>query len=112
MLKKVQIFRGGGGGIIFEIAINFTKEIPLKNVGWFQKFGGNTLVNRVQFDGWMVGWLDGWTVGWYRNFRVHSRSKWTQDPSYARTSLAPLGNNLRIIANSDFEVFGICRAEI
>ena len=40
----------------FEIAINFTKEIPLKNVGWFQKFGGNTNVNRVSFVGWMVGW--------------------------------------------------------
>ena len=27
----------------------------------------------------MVGWLDGWMVGWYRNFRVHSETKWTQE---------------------------------
>ena len=40
------------------------REIQSKNVGRFQKFGGNTNVNRLLFpDGWMDGWLDGWMDG-------------------------------------------------
>ena len=49
-----------------EIAFYFTKEIPLKNFGWIQNFGGNTNVNRVSFVGWLVvgGWwlVSGWLV--------------------------------------------------
>ena len=52
-------------------------------------------------DGWMVGWLDGWLVGWYRNFRVHSGTKWTQDPSYARTSLRSARKNDQMIKYPD-----------
>ena len=87
MLKKVQIFRGGGGGIIFEIAINFTKEIPLKNVGWFQKFGGNTLVNRVQFDGWMVGRLDGTEIFEYTPDRSGPKTRGTRGQASLRSEI-------------------------
>ena len=49
------------------------------------------------------GWLDGWMVGWKRNFRVHFGSKWTQDPSFARSSLAPLGNtNFSLKINTNY----------
>ena len=92
--KKVQIFicskkckSLGGGGIIFEIAINFTKEIPLKNVGWFQKFGGNTLVNRVQFDGWTVGWLDGKLFFEYTPDRSGPKTRATQGQASLRSEI-------------------------
>ena len=51
-----------------------------------QKFGGNTALESVSFDGW-------WVVGGGRCtfFRPHSGSELSIYPSYARRTLAPLG---------------------
>ena len=52
---------------------------------FFVKFGGNTKENRVSFVGGGGWWLDVF-------FLLHTPiSELTKDPSYARTSLAPLG---------------------
>ena len=76
-----------------EIAFNFTREIPLKNFGWIQNFGGNTNVNRVSFVG---GWL---VVGWWLDvFFLHTPiSELTIYPSYTRPKgLAQLGNIFKV----------------
>ena len=53
-----------------------------------QKFGRNTPDQRVSFVGWWVG-------GWYTFFRPHSGiAELSIYPSYARSSLAPLGKTL------------------
>ena len=74
-------------------------QLELRNLLNDKKFGRFRIGNRVGFVGWMVGWSDGWIVGWLDGWMVKIfsstlGSKWTQDPSYARPSLAPLGITL------------------
>ena len=60
-----------------------------------QNFGGNTALGSVSFVGWWVG-------GWYTFFRPHSGSELSIYPSYARSSLAPLGKNTIYIVINNF----------
>ena len=66
----------------------------MKKIRLVQKFGGITALERVSFVGWWMvdgGW---WMVdgGRCTFFRPHSGSELSIYPSYARRSLAPLGN--------------------
>ena len=64
----------------------------MKKIRLVQKFGGNTIFQRVSFVGWMVGgWLDGWWLDVFFFFLHTTNSELTVYPSYARSSLAPLG---------------------
>ena len=66
----------------------------MKKIRLVQKFGANTIFHRVGFVG---GWLDVF-------FFLHtSTSELTVDPSYARSSLAPLGIKMTIIAVKSYE---------
>ena len=56
----------------------------MKKIRLVQKFGGITALERVSFVGWMVG-------GWMCFFLHTTNSELTVYPSYARSSLAPLG---------------------
>ena len=67
-------------------SLNKCKNISMKKFKKRSTFGGNTGLQRVSFVGW---WVVG--GGWCTFFRPHSGTELSIYPSYARTSLAPLG---------------------